>query len=164
MGADLILWETHAPSFFLSDSFFLLTQAPPSKKLLAHKKIFQILSRYLYLPRAVIIYYTVFHVGLQSLVHRKVFFSFRKRKLLCWLSGKLRYRGSCTGEGVLREYSGCAAWRSWLAWRKGSFTSSTLQALSLGVLSCTLCPRLQRRLVRWRTRCYSSPTGVAVWS
>lgn len=168
MGADLILWETHAPSFFLSDSFFLLTQAPPSKKSLVHKKIFQILSMYLYLPTAMIIYYTVFHVGLQSSFNGQVFSSFRKQTLLCWLSGKLHFGGNCTRKRVLQKVQRVCGVEltcikkvflhlKYPAGREPNYTE-------LHTLSSSLNKNIQCCLGWRRSRCYSSPAGVDVWS
>lgn len=45
------------------------------------------------------------------------------------------------GSEFCKKYSECAPW-SWLAWKKCSFTSSTLQVVRLTMPSCTLCPHL----------------------
>ena len=166
MGADLILWETHAPSFFLSDSFFLLIQAPPSKKSLVHKKIFWILSMYLCLPTAMIIYYKVFHVGLQSSVNCKLFSSFNQQSSVCFLSGKLHFGGNHTRKQVLQKVQQVCGVE--LTCIKKVFLHLKYPAgrepdyAELHTLSSSLNKNLKCCLGRWRNQCHSSPAGVDV--
>lgn len=170
------LWEltlfcerpTHHPFSCQILSFFSLTQAPPSKTSLVHKKIFQIQAMYLYLPTAMIIYYTVFHVGWQSSVNCKAFSSFRKQMLLCWLSGKLHFRGNRTRKRVLQKVQRVCGVE--LTCIKKLFLHLKYPAgresdyAELYTLSSSLNENLQCRLVQWKNRCYSSPAGVDMWS
>lgn len=166
MGADLILRETHAPSFFLSDSFFFLKPLPP-KKWLVHRKLCWALSVCLYLPRAMIIYYTAFHVGLHCSVNRGAISSFRKQGLLCWWSGKLQFGGNCTRKRVLQKVQRVCGVE--LTCIKKVFLHLEYPAgrepacAELHTLSSSLNKNLQC-LVRRRDGCYSSPAGVDVWS
>lgn len=166
MGADLILRETHALSLFLSDSFYSLKPLPPRSRWYI-KRSFRFYL-YLYLPTAMILYYTVFHVGLQSSVNCTVFSSFRRQMLLCWVSGRLCFGGSRTRKRAVHKVQQVCGVE--LTCMKKVFlhlkcpAGRELDYAGLHALSSPLNRTLRCRLLWWRNQCYFSPAGVDVWS
>lgn len=100
MGADLILSETHAPSFFLSDPFFLLKPLPPTSLWYVKRFFGLYLHVYIYLQLKQFI---GFPCVTEILTRLWSVPSFGKQTWLCCLSGKLLLRGNCTRKRVLQK-------------------------------------------------------------